>query len=127
MRIPSSLTIKSNLCPFLRLKPSITGLGMTIKKLVPMDVIVTAYLTGIQFKVSSAAGVVFDGLARGLPFVATDLEFIREFSAQRLGITVRRNLVAFSKGLVALTSNYTGFRESVDIFKKKLIWNAVTI
>jgi hypothetical protein len=58
---------------------------MTIEKLVPMDVIVTAYLTGIQFKVSSAAGVMFDGLAHGLPFVATDLEFIREFSGQRLG------------------------------------------
>ena len=33
MRIPSSLTIKSNLCPFLRLKPSITGLGITINEL----------------------------------------------------------------------------------------------
>jgi glycosyltransferase involved in cell wall biosynthesis len=81
----------------------------------------------LPYKVSSASGVMFDGLAHGLPFVATDLEFFREFSAKGLGITVRRNPLAFSKGLVDLNSNYTGFRESVDIFKKKLSWNAVAI
>ena len=81
----------------------------------------------LPYKVSSGSGVMFDGLAHGLPFVASDLEFFREFSAQGLGITVRRNPIAFSKGLVDLTSNYTGFRESVDIFKKKLSWNAVAI
>jgi hypothetical protein len=59
--------------------------------------------------------------------VASDLKFSREFSAQDLGITVRRNPIAFSKGLVEITSNYTGFRESVDIFMKKLSWNAVAI
>ena len=81
----------------------------------------------LPYKVSSASGVMFDGLAHGLPFVASDLEFFREFSSQGLGITVRRNPIAFSKGLADLTSNYTGFRESVDIFKKKLSWNAVAI
>jgi len=81
----------------------------------------------LPYEVSSASGVMFDGLAHGLPFVASDLEFFREFSAQGLGITVRRNPIAFSKGLADLTSNYTSFRESVDIFKKKLSWNAVAI
>ncbi|MFZ0515027.1 MAG: glycosyl transferase, partial [Candidatus Nitrosopolaris sp.] len=81
----------------------------------------------LPYKVSSASGVMFDGLAHGLPFVATDLEFFREFSAKGLGITVRRNPDAFSKGLVGLSSNYAGYRESVGIFKKKLSWNAVAI
>jgi glycosyltransferase involved in cell wall biosynthesis len=81
----------------------------------------------LPYKVSSASGVMFDGLAHGLPFVATDLEFFREFSAQGLGITVRRRPSAFASGLVSLSSNYAGYRESVDIFKKKLSWNAVAI
>jgi hypothetical protein len=81
----------------------------------------------LSCKVSYASGVRFDGLVHGLPFIASDLEFFREFSAQGLGITVRRNPIAFSKGLVDLTSNYTGFRESVDIFKKKLSWNVEAI
>ena len=83
--------------------------------------------TILPYKVSSASGVMFDGLAHGLPFVATDLEFFREFSDQGLGITVRRNPSAFSSGLVSLTSNYACYRESVDIFKKKLSWKAVAI
>ncbi len=81
----------------------------------------------LPYRVSSASGVMFDGLAHGLPFVATDLEFFREFSAQGLGITVRRNPSAFATGLVSLSSNYACYRESVDIFKKKISWNAVAI
>src|SRR6185436_6761758 len=45
----------------------------------------------LPYKVSSGSGVMFDALAHGLPFIATDLEFFKEFSAQGLGITVRRN------------------------------------
>jgi hypothetical protein len=69
----------------------------------------------------------FDGLAHGLPFVAIDLEFFKEFSAQGLGITVRRNPHAFEKGLSNLSSRYAVFKEAVDIFKKKLSWNTVAI
>ena len=34
----------------------------------------------------------FDGLAHGLPFIASDLEFFREFSSMGLGITVKRTV-----------------------------------
>jgi len=33
----------------------------------------------LPYKVSSGSGVMFDGLAHGLPFVATDLGFLRIF------------------------------------------------
>jgi uncharacterized membrane protein len=45
--IPSSLTMTSSLCPFFRLKPFSIGLGNTITELVPTEVMVTAYFTGI--------------------------------------------------------------------------------
>ncbi|HET8685075.1 MAG TPA: glycosyltransferase, partial [Methanosarcina sp.] len=81
----------------------------------------------LPYRVSSASGVMFDGLAHGLPFVATDLGFFREFSAQGLGITVRRNSNEFSNGLVRLANHYAAYKESVDVFKKKLTWNTVAM
>ncbi|MDX1371373.1 MAG: hypothetical protein R3321_02835 [Nitrososphaeraceae archaeon] len=33
----------------------------------------------------------FDGLAHGLPFIASDLDFFKEFSKKGLGICVKRN------------------------------------
>ena len=79
----------------------------------------------LPYKVSSASGVMFDGLAHGLPFVATDLEFFKEFSDQGLGISVRRSPNEFSNGLVLLANHYEAYKESVDVFKKKLTWDAV--
>jgi glycosyltransferase involved in cell wall biosynthesis len=81
----------------------------------------------LPYKVCSASGVMFDGLAHGLPFVATDLGFFKEFSAQGLGITVRRNSNEFSKGLIRLASHYAAYKESVDVFKKKLSWDTVAM
>lgn len=45
--MPLSLTISSNFCPFFKLKPSSIGLGRAMTELVPTEVMVTAYLTGI--------------------------------------------------------------------------------
>ncbi|MFL6456880.1 MAG: glycosyltransferase, partial [Nitrososphaeraceae archaeon] len=45
----------------------------------------------LPYKVTAGSGVMFDALAHGLPFIATDLEFFREFASQGLGITVKRN------------------------------------
>jgi glycosyltransferase involved in cell wall biosynthesis len=67
----------------------------------------------------------FDALAHGLPFVATDLKFFREFAAQGLGITVKRDPHEFSKGLQDLISNYVKYKEAVDMFKEKLKWDSV--
>src|ERR671920_2005755 len=79
----------------------------------------------LPYKVSSGSGVMFDGLAHGLPFVATDLKFFREFASQGLGITVKRNPHAFSSGIKKLDRNYFKYAETVDAFKQKLKWNFV--
>jgi glycosyltransferase involved in cell wall biosynthesis len=79
----------------------------------------------LPYSVTSGSGVMFDALAHGLPFVATDLEFFREFSSQNLGITVKRNSDCFSKGLQELHENYSKYKQSVDEFKDKLKWSDV--
>ena len=79
----------------------------------------------LPYKVTAGSGVMFDALAHGLPFIATDLEFFREFGAQGLGITVKRNPHAFSKGIKKLDRNYFKYAETVDAFKQKLKWNFV--
>ena len=42
----------------------------------------------LPYTVSSGSGVMFDALAHGLPFIATNLEFFKEFSQKGLGVTV---------------------------------------
>jgi glycosyltransferase involved in cell wall biosynthesis len=79
----------------------------------------------LPYKVTAGSGVMFDALAHGLPFVATDLRFFREFAAQGLGITAKRNPHEFSKGLEDLLSNYVKYKEAVDMFKEKLKWDSV--
>jgi glycosyltransferase involved in cell wall biosynthesis len=79
----------------------------------------------LPYKVTGGSGVMFDALAHGLPFVATDLKFFREFASQGLGITVKRDPHKFSKGLEDLTSNYIKYKEAVDMFKEKLKWDSV--
>jgi hypothetical protein len=76
----------------------------------------------LPYKVSSGSGVMFDGLAHGLPFIAADLEFFKEFSAMGLGITVKRNPKEFSKALVTLNNNYDYYVKNVILFKEKLKW-----
>ena len=79
----------------------------------------------LPYKVTAGSGVMFDALAHGLPFVATDLGFFREFAAQGLGITAKRNANDFSKGLEDLDNNYIKYKAAVDMFKEKLKWNSV--
>jgi glycosyltransferase involved in cell wall biosynthesis len=79
----------------------------------------------LPYKVTAGSGVMFDALAHGLPFIATDLEFFREFGAKGLGITAKRNPHAFSQGIKKLDMNYFKYAETVDVFKQKLKWNFV--
>jgi glycosyltransferase involved in cell wall biosynthesis len=85
----------------------------------------TAGIVILPYKITSGSGVMFDALAHGLPFVATDLEFFREFSKQGLGITVKRDPLEFSKGLDILSRNYNKYAEAVNMFKQKLKWDSV--
>jgi glycosyltransferase involved in cell wall biosynthesis len=49
----------------------------------------------LPYKVSSGSGVMYDGLAHGLPFVSSNIEFFKEFSNLGLGISVERDPVEF--------------------------------
>jgi glycosyltransferase involved in cell wall biosynthesis len=80
----------------------------------------------LPYKVCSASGVMFDALAHGLPFVASNLPFFKEFAAQDLGITVRkRDPEEFSAALETLGTNYSTYKQAVLSFKKKLDWEFV--
>jgi glycosyltransferase involved in cell wall biosynthesis len=81
----------------------------------------------LPYKLSSGSGVMFDGLAHGLPFVASDLPFFKEFSSKGLGITVKREPAAFAKGLITLDKDYGAYLEEVNHFREKLKWNLIAI
>ena len=80
----------------------------------------------LPYKACSGSGVMFDALGHGLPFVASNLRFFKEFSTQDFGITVRkRDADEFSTALDTLGRNYSIYKQAVDNFKKKLDWESV--
>jgi glycosyltransferase involved in cell wall biosynthesis len=79
----------------------------------------------LPYKVISASGVMFDALAHGLPFIATDLKFFNEFSKQGLGITTKRRARAFSNAIKTLEKNYSRYIKSINNFKNRLEWEYV--
>jgi glycosyltransferase involved in cell wall biosynthesis len=79
----------------------------------------------LPYSVASASGVMFDALAHGLPFVASDLGFFREFARKGLGIVVRRNPFEFSEALKMLESDYPHYKKKVERFKSNLNWDSV--
>jgi len=79
----------------------------------------------LPYKVTAGSGVMFDALAHGLPFIATDLGFFKEFSAQGLGITVKRSAGDFSNGIKLLDKDYDAYKEKVNNFKSRLLWESV--
>ncbi len=81
--------------------------------------------TILPYKVCSGSGVMFDGLAHGLPFVASDLGFFREFSSKGLGIVVKRSPTAFARALKAIDKDYEAYFQRVQQFKEKMKWDIV--
>ena len=79
----------------------------------------------LPYTVSSGSGVMFDALAHGLPFVATSLEFFKEFSKKGLGITVNRSPDEFSKALVTLDRDYMKYLKTVESFRKEISWQGI--
>jgi glycosyltransferase involved in cell wall biosynthesis len=77
------------------------------------------------YRVVSISGVLFDALAHGLPFIASDLKFFREFAEMGLGITCDRNAPSFSKSLSSLIEDYDQFRKNVLRFNPRLRWNDI--
>jgi hypothetical protein len=79
----------------------------------------------LPYKVTSGSGVMYDGLAHGLPFISSKLEFFKEFSDMKLGMMVNRNPVEFSNSLLKLKMNYKRYKDAVVDFRKHLLWKEV--
>jgi len=77
------------------------------------------------YQVVSISGVLFDAIAHGLPFIASDLSFFQEFAQMGLGITCTRNAESFSESLVKMAANYETFRLNVEKFSPELKWENV--
>jgi glycosyltransferase involved in cell wall biosynthesis len=80
----------------------------------------------LPYTVTSGSGVMFDALAHGLPFIASDLGFFREFANKGLGIVVNRKSEEFSNAIKVLDKNYLQYVERVNHFSKThLRWDSV--
>ncbi len=79
----------------------------------------------LPYKVASGSGVMYDGLAHGLPFISSKLEFFKEFSDMKLGMMVDRDPVEFSNSLVKLKMNYKRYKDAVLSFRNHLLWKEV--
>ena len=80
----------------------------------------------LPYKITSGSGVMFDSLAHRLPFVASDLDFFKEFAEMGLGITAKRDPVSFAKAIHELGNSYDNYSKSVENFKQQLRWESVT-
>ena len=79
----------------------------------------------LPYKVCSGSGVMFDGLGHGKPFVASDLDFFREFSSMSLGMVTERDPRKFEKAFEQIDKHYKHYEFSVEEFKKDLIWDNI--
>jgi glycosyltransferase involved in cell wall biosynthesis len=79
----------------------------------------------LPYKVTSASGVMFDGIAHGLPFISSDIGFFKEFSDMGLGISVHRDPVQFSLALLKLEQELDRYRNAIKIFSKNLLWENI--
>jgi glycosyltransferase involved in cell wall biosynthesis len=79
----------------------------------------------LPYKITSGSGVMFDGLAHTVPFVASDLDFFKEFEKMGLGITAKRDPVSFSRAIDNLGKTYEKYSSAVDNFRQQLTWEYV--
>lgn len=79
----------------------------------------------LPYKVSSGSGVMFDGIGHGKPFIASDLDFFKEFSDLNLGVVSKRNFHAFEKAFVKLEKEYRNLETGVMEFRNQIKWDAI--
>jgi glycosyltransferase involved in cell wall biosynthesis len=77
------------------------------------------------YKIVSISGVMFDALAHGLPFVASDLRFFKEFADMGLGIVCKRTTQSFERSISTLASEYDEYKTRVEQFRSKLRWSNI--
>jgi glycosyltransferase involved in cell wall biosynthesis len=79
----------------------------------------------LPYKVSAASGVMFDGLSHGIPFVASNLGFFKEFAAMGLGVISKREPIAFTEAIMKLGTKHEYFARNVKEFRPKLRWDFI--
>jgi glycosyltransferase involved in cell wall biosynthesis len=79
----------------------------------------------LPYKIVSISGVMFDALAHGLPFIASDLQFFREFAEMGLGIICNRDIESFERSIRALALAYNEYKIRVEHFRSELQWSNV--
>jgi glycosyltransferase involved in cell wall biosynthesis len=79
----------------------------------------------LPYKVTAGSGVMFDSVAHGIPFVASDLGFFKEFEEMGLGITSKRDPIAFTQAIMKIDKHYEHFKRSVDELRPKLKWDFI--
>jgi glycosyltransferase involved in cell wall biosynthesis len=79
----------------------------------------------LPYKVTAASGVMFDGLSHGIPFVASNLGFFKEFAAMGLGIISKREPIAFTEAIMKIDTNLQYFTRNVNEFRPKLRWDFI--
>jgi glycosyltransferase involved in cell wall biosynthesis len=77
------------------------------------------------YKIVSVSGVMFDALAHGLPFIASDLRFFKEFADMGLGIVCKRNMQSFERSVSTLALAYDEYKTRVEQFSSKLRWSNI--
>jgi glycosyltransferase involved in cell wall biosynthesis len=79
----------------------------------------------LPYKITSGSGVMFDAFAHSVPFVASDLDFFKEFEEMGLGITAKRDPISFAKAIDSLGKTYEKYSRTVDNFRQQLRWEYV--
>jgi glycosyltransferase involved in cell wall biosynthesis len=79
----------------------------------------------LPYKITSGSGVMFDALTHRVPFVASDLDFFKEFEEMGLGITAKRDPTSFAKAINTLGKTYDKYSVAVDNFRQQLRWEYV--
>jgi glycosyltransferase involved in cell wall biosynthesis len=77
------------------------------------------------YRIVSISGVMFDALAHGLPFIASDLRFFKEFADMGLGIVCKRTTQSFERSISTLALQYDKYKTTVDQFRLKLQWSNI--
>jgi glycosyltransferase involved in cell wall biosynthesis len=77
------------------------------------------------YKIVSVSGVMFDALAHGLPFIASNLRFFKEFADMGLGIACNRDMQSFEQAIGNLAMAYDEYKTRVEQFRSNLRWSNV--
>jgi glycosyltransferase involved in cell wall biosynthesis len=79
----------------------------------------------LPYRITSGSGVMFDALAHRVPFVASDLDFFKEFAQMGLGVTAKRDPLSFAKAIENIGNSYEKYSKSVSNFKHQIRWEYV--